>query len=637
MSLSRFRGQIILLMDVCLIFVDNFILFLPALLRGDIRLLNLVLHIGLLTGCVLVFQLAFRTYNSLWRYAESREYFVLLAGRSLGFLLYSAINLALDTHLIWITQALTGSALALLWMLAARFLYRMFRLKVSSCSSEGRSHVAIIGAGNLGVALLGELKNNPQGRYIPYCLVDDAPDKIGKRVHGVTIRGPINHIRELLRDTPVTEIILAISNLTPERRAEILRLCAFTNCRLHILEDHVAQLKREGSTLAASVREVQIEDLLGRQSVQLDNRRIADFVQGRTVLVTGGGGSIGSELCRQIAGYQPKRLVILDIAENTTYELQNDLIHLHGADFPLSVEIASVRDRKKMEQIFAHYRPELVFHAAAHKHVPLMESCPEEAIKNNVFGTYNTAVTARKYGAEKFVLISTDKAVNPTNIMGATKYLCEQVLQGLRESGNTEFTAVRFGNVLGSNGSVIPLFKKQIAYGGPVTITDKRIIRYFMTIPEAVQLVLEAGSFARSGEVYVLDMGDPVHILDLAEKLIRLSGYTPYVDIQIKEIGLRPGEKLYEELLTQSADLRRTENEKIYVEEKRPVDAADLRHAMEELAVVVEQGSREQIFQVLHRMVPTFREPEEVNREAIRAVQAGEAAQLEDLAAVQQV
>ena len=355
------------------------------------------------------------------------------------------------------------------------------------------------------------------------------------------------------------------------------------------------------------------------------------------MLVTGGGGSIGSELCRQVAGYGPKRLVILDIAENTTYELQNDLVHLYGADFPLSVEIASVRDRKKVDKIFEKYQPQLVFHAAAHKHVPLMENCPEEAIKNNVFGTYNTASAAKKYGAEKFVLISTDKAVNPTNIMGTTKFLCEQVLQGLRTGSRTEFAAVRFGNVLGSNGSVIPLFKKQIAYGGPVTITDKRIIRYFMTIPEAVQLVLEAGSFARSGEVYVLDMGEPVHILDLAEKLIRLSGYTPHVDIQIEEIGLRPGEKLYEELLTSSADLRRTENEKIFVEEKPAIEESDLKDWLEKLAAVVERGSRRQIFQVLHELVPTFRDPEDVNREAIRAVREGQAAQLEDLALTRNV
>lgn len=618
--MSRFRGQIVLMLDICLIFVCNFMLFLPALYRFEIRLWNLVLHIGFLTVCVLLFQLLFRTYNSLWRYAESREYFVLLAGMSLGFALYSVCNLLLGTNQIWISRALTGSALALLAMLSVRFLYRMYRMKVSNRGRRGR-YAAIIGAGASGVTLLGELRSNPDSRYTPYCMIDDASDKMDKHIHGVPVRGPIDNLEEILQDTPVTDIILAISNLTAQRRSEVLHVCTATKCHLHIFEDPMAQLDREAASLASQVREVRIEDLLGRPPVQLENRRIDGLIRGKTVMVTGGGGSIGSELCRQIANYHPKRLVILDIAENTTYELQNDLLHRHGANFPLSVEIASIRDQEKVEKIFAAYRPELVFHAAAHKHVPLMERCPEEAVKNNVLGTYHAALAARNCGAEKFVLISTDKAVNPTNIMGTTKYLCEQVIQGLRQEGGTEFAAVRFGNVLGSSGSVIPLFEKQIAYGGPVTVTDKRIIRYFMTIPEAAQLVLEAGSFARSGEVYVLDMGEPVHIWDLAEKLIRLSGYTPGVDIRIEEVGLRPGEKLYEELLTKDADLRRTENEKIFVEEKPPVRQSDMEIWLWELENVAENGSREQVFQALHRLVPTFRDPGEVNAAAIRAAE----------------
>ena len=618
--MSRFRGQIVLMLDICLIFVCNFMLFLPALYRFEIQLWNLVLHIGFLTVCVLLFQLLFRTYNSLWRYAESREYFVLLAGMSLGFALYSVCNLLLGTNQIWISRALTGSALALLAMLSVRFLYRMYRMKVSNRGRRGR-YAAIIGAGASGVTLLGELRSNPDSRYTPYCMIDDASDKMDKHIHGVPVRGPIDNLEEILQDTPVTDIILAISNLTAQRRSEVLHVCAATKCHLHIFEDPMAQLDREAASLASQVREVRIEDLLGRPPVQLENRRIDGLIRGKTVMVTGGGGSIGSELCRQIANYHPKRLVILDIAENTTYELQNDLLHRHGADFPLSVEIASIRDQEKVEKIFAAYRPELVFHAAAHKHVPLMERCPEEAVKNNVLGTYHAALAARNCGAEKFVLISTDKAVNPTNIMGTTKYLCEQVIQGLRQEGGTEFAAVRFGNVLGSSGSVIPLFEKQIAYGGPVTVTDRRIIRYFMTIPEAAQLVLEAGSFARSGEVYVLDMGEPVHIWDLAEKLIRLSGYMPGADIRIEEVGLRPGEKLYEELLTKDADLRRTENEKIFVEEKPPVRQSDMEIWLRELENVAENGSREQVFQALHRLVPTFRDPGEVNAAAIRAAE----------------
>ena len=382
--------------------------------------------------------------------------------------------------------------------------------------------------------------------------------------------------------------------------------------------------------MASNVREVQIEDLLGRDPIQLDKASVRSFLAGKRVLVTGGGGSIGSELCRQIAECGPARLVAVDIAENSVYDLQQELIHKFKGKLDFVVEIASVRDREKMDKLFGLYQPQVVFHAAAHKHVPLMEQCPEEAIKNNVFGTYNTALAARKHKAEAFVLISTDKAVNPTNIMGATKYLCEQVLQGLRENSETKFAAVRFGNVLGSNGSVIPLFKKQIAYGGPVTITDKRIIRYFMTIPEAVQLVLEAGSLAQSGEVFVLDMGKPVHILELAENLIRLSGLTPYQDIQIEEIGLRPGEKLYEELLTKSADLSRTENDKIFVEFKPIIPEAALERRLAELSDVLEHGRRADIFQTLHRLVPTFHDPEEVNRAALSRLAEADGAAEED-------
>lgn len=477
--MSRYRAFIILILDVLTIFLCNFLTMLPYLLGQDIRLLNLVLHIGLLTVCVLLFQVCLKTYDTLWRYAESREYLTLLEGMGLGFTLYSVVNLLLGTSRIWISSALTGTALALLVMLGYRFVYRSYRRRVTGVGGGPRAYAAIIGAGS-----------------------------------------------------------------------------------------------------------------------------------------AGGGGSIGSELCRQIAANRPERLVILDVAENTTYELQNDLLHWYGEDFPLSVEIASVRDRQRLERIFAKYRPQLVFHAAAHKHVPLMEGCPEEAVENNVFGTFNTADMARRYGAEKFVLISTDKAVNPTNIMGATKNLCEEVLQGLRGVGGTEFAAVRFGNVLGSSGSVIPLFKKQISYGGPVTLTDRRIIRYFMTIPEAAQLVLEAGSFARSGEVFVLNMGEPVRIFDLAEKLIRLSGFVPGADIEIREVGLRPGEKLYEELLMSNEKLKSTENEKIFVEERPAIPEKELRAALEELQAAIDAGNRAELLRLMHALVPTFRAPEEVNREA---------------------
>ena len=617
--MSRYRGVIVLLLDVAMIFCCNFAVFLSALSTGDVRFYNLVMHIGLLTVCVLVFQLALRTYNTLWRYAESREYLTLLGGMGLGFGLYAAVNLLMGMSTIWISGALTGTALALLIMLAYRFIYRIYRRRVTGINQTRQTYAAIVGGGSAGAALLSELNDHVYGRFKPYCIIDDSTEKRDKRIHGIPVLGPIDQIGEILADTPVTDVIMAIQNLTPERRREILELCAATGRRVHVLGDPVTAV--DGGRAAPTVREVEIEDLLGRQPVTLDNPRIAAFIRGKTVLVTGGGGSIGSELCRQIAEYQPARLVILDIAENTTYELQNDLLYKYGGSLNMNVEIASVRDKKRLEQIFDTYRPQVVFHAAAHKHVPLMEGSPAEAVKNNVFGTYNTALTAQEYGAEKFVLISTDKAVNPTNVMGATKYLCEQVLQGLRQEGGTEFAAVRFGNVLGSSGSVIPLFKKQIARGGPVTVTDKRIVRYFMTISEAVHLVLEAGSFAHSGEVFVLDMGEPVHILELAEKMIRLSGYTPYVDIEIREVGLRPGEKLYEELLISDRNLHRTENAKIFVEERPLVNRSQLCWLLEQLRAAADTNDTPQVVARLHELVPTFRTPEEVNDAAIRAME----------------
>ena len=623
--MSRYRGLIVLLVDVAMIFCCNFAVFLPELPSGNIRFFNLVMHIGLLTVCVLIFQLALRTYNTLWRYAESREYLTLLSGMGLGFALYAAVNLLMGMSTIWISGALTGTALALLIMLAYRFIYRIYRRRVTGINQTRQTYAAIIGGGSAGAALLSELNDHVYSRFKPYCIIDDAEEKRYKRIHGVPVLGPISQISEILADTPVTDVIMAIQNLTPERRREILELCAATGRRVHVLGDPVTAINQQhGGRYTPAVREVEIEDLLGRQPVHLDNPRIADFIRDKTVLVTGGGGSIGSELCRQIAEYHPKRLVIVDIAENTTYELQNDLQYKYGSFLTMNVEIASVRDKKRLEQIFDTYRPQIVFHAAAHKHVPLMEGSPAEAVKNNVFGTYNAALTAREYGVEKFVLISTDKAVNPTNVMGATKYLCEQVLQGLRQEGDTEFAVVRFGNVLGSSGSVIPLFKKQIAHGGPVTVTDKRIVRYFMTISEAVHLVLEAGSFAHNGEVFVLDMGEPVHILDLAEKMIRLSGFTPYVDIEIREIGLRPGEKLYEELLTSDKNLRQTENAKIFVEERPVVAASELYWQLEQLRSAADSNDAQRVVSCLRTLVPTFRTPEEVNNAAIHAIERKE-------------
>ena len=454
-------------------------------------------------------------------------------------------------------------------MLAYRFTYRVYRRRVVGTQGHPttRTPTAIIGAGAAAAALLSDLDERTQGRYRPYCLVDDDPAKQHKRIHGVPVYGPIDDVAEILRDTPVTDIILAIRALTPERRKKILELCSETHCRIHMLDEPLTAVpKRSGSYLPA-VREVEIDDLLGRSPVRLDNPHIAEFLHGKTVLVTGGGGSIGSELCRQVMRFHPGKLLIFDIYENCAYELQMELQQKYGRDIPVTVLIGSIRDKKRLDEVFETYHPTVVFHAAAHKHVPLMEVSPAEAVKNNVLGTKNLLVSASEHGVERFVQLSTDKAVNPTSVMGCTKRICEMLIQTFAGNTDMKCVAVRFGNVLGSHGSVIPLFEAQIKKGGPVTLTDPNIERYFMTIPEAAQLVLQAGALAEGGSIYVLDMGEPVKIMDLAKQLIRFYGYEPGVNMEIKIVGLRPGEKLYEELMMDEEQdkMRRTQHNKIFV------------------------------------------------------------------------
>ena len=616
-KLKKYRGQLVFILDIVIYICISSLLFLFS----DFPFGNFYWfsrHIFCMTVLFSFFQLILRTYDSLWRYAETREYMSLLSGMVLSVIVYLSIIFFVNGTRLWIMQTLASAAVSLLAMLLVRFAYRIYRTQQIGREAQGRNYIAIIGAGSAGANLLRELQNSRNNRYIPYCFLDDDPSKLGKHISGVSIKGPINDIQKILQNTPVTDILVAIPSLSAPRRREILNLCTKTGCRIRILPDTVSFLENGGS-IYANMRDVRIEDLLSRESIKLNNPELHTFLSGKTVLVTGAGGSIGSELCHQIARHEPAHLILLDIAENGVYELQQDLLHSYGRKLALSVEIASVRDAEKIDKLFKKYQPQLIFHAAAHKHVPLMEGCPEEAVKNNVFGTMNVARAAKKYHAEKFVLISTDKAVNPTNIMGASKCLCEKILQALRHNSETQFSAVRFGNVLGSNGSVIPLFKKQIAYGGPVTVTDRRIIRYFMTIPEAVQLVLLSGSMARSGEIYVLDMGEPVKIYDLAENLIRLSGFTPHKDIPIVEIGLRPGEKLYEELLTRSEDLIRTNNNKIFIERQPEILPDTLFSGLDCLAAAVESNDLEEIKTVLRALVPTWRDPQTVNREAMQA------------------
>lgn len=462
--------------------------------------------------------------------------------------------------------------------------------------------VMIIGAGKAGILILKEMKASEKVHGYPVCMIDDDKDKQGRVIDGVSIMGSRKDIARLVREKGIDEIYVAIPTAPPEDIKDILKICQETGCQVKILPG-VYQLMN-GEVTISRLRKVEIEDLLGREPVNVNLDEIMGYVKGKVVLVTGGGGSIGSELCRQLAGHKVRQLIIFDIYENNAYEIQQELKRKYP-DLDMVVLIGSVRNTNRLDYLFRTYRPDIVYHAAAHKHVPLMEDSPNEAIKNNVLGTYKTARAAIKYKAQRFILISTDKAVNPTNIMGASKRLCEMVVQMSNQKSSTEFVAVRFGNVLGSNGSVIPLFKQQIESGGPVTVTHKDIIRYFMTIPEAVSLVIQAGAYAKGGEIFVLNMGNPVRILDMAENLIRLSGYEPYKDIDICFTGLRPGEKLYEELLMDEEGLQKTVNDRIFIGKPIDMDYDRFERALQRLgeAALSETANMREL---VHDLVPEY-------------------------------
>ena len=471
--------------------------------------------------------------------------------------------------------------------------------------------IMIIGAGDAANQLLREYQSSDKVAGKVCCLIDDNRVNHGKRLEGVPIIGGRDAIKDAVKKYEITQIIFAIPSASAQQKKEILEICKDTGCQVKSLPG-IYQLVN-GEVSIEKIKDVDIADLLGREQAHLNTEMLDAFLRDKVILVTGGGGSIGSELCRQIAPYEPKQLIILDIYENNAYDIQQELIRKYRNTLNLAVEIASVRDKDKIDLIFEKYRPEIVIHAAAHKHVPLMETCPDEAIKNNIFGTYNVASAADKYGVQKFVLISTDKAVNPTNLMGASKRFCEMILNSFADS-STSFSAVRFGNVLGSNGSVVPLFKAQILAGGPVTITDKRITRFFMTGEEATQLVLTCGAMAKRNQIFVLDMGQPVKIIDMAENLIRLSGHEPYTEIEIVEIGLRPGEKLYEELLMQTGNLDRTENNKIFVEQQGVRSKEELENDLRILHKAIDDKvSNEECIALMKTLVPTYKSPVEIN------------------------
>ena len=619
---------ILLVMDVVLV---NIAFLLSLLLRfeGTIEPKYIELYQQnyiILTLAIIVVFFVFNLYKSLWRYASVREMVQIVAATITGtgvFLIIGSMQGSLFPKSVYIINVfvLTG------FMIGSRFGYRLLRnvLKYSEYYSKKIAHkeplrrrtrIMIIGAGEAASIIIKDLKQDKKRKQI-VVVVDDDKSKQYANLHGVPVRGDTSRIPKIADYYEADEIIIAIPSASKKRIAEVAKICSQTKCNLKIFRGIERSIDSSNKSNKNRLRPVRIEDLLGREEVKIDNDELSQRLGAKTIMVTGGGGSIGSELCRQILCFNPSKVVVFDIYENTAYDLQTELMRNGIAESQVDVIIGSVRDKDKLRQVFESYRPHMVFHAAAHKHVPLMEFNPEEAVKNNVFGTLNVAQCAIEFKTEKFIMISTDKAVNPTNVMGATKRLCEMIIQSIdATSEHTDFVAVRFGNVLGSNGSVIPLFKKQLEAGGPLTITHPDIIRYFMTIPEAVRLILEASTFAHGGEIFVLDMGEPVKIVDLARNLIRLSGFKEGRDMEIVFTGLRPGEKLFEELLMEEEGLGKTRSEKIFVAMPGDMTFAALEQKIQRLGKSVETGG--DVRALLREIVPTYQpEGEQTQQKAI--------------------
>lgn len=602
----------------CLVLADLILINLSAFLALYIRfefdfrqlyattfLRDMLIYAGINSACTILIFHILKLYNSLWEFASVSE----LVRITLG-CFFSAVFYMVGMFMLHLTVPRSFPAIYMLILCllcgALRLSYRCVRRTRAGLRSEGEKRTMLIGGGQAGAIALREFQTSPRSENKVVCIIDDSPNKVGSYLRGVKIVGGRSSIPAMAEKYDVDEIVLAIPSASRHEKLQILSYCHNTSCTLRTLPG-ICQLAN-GEVRIEQIREVDIEDLLGRETVKIDLDEVAAYITGKTVLVTGGGGSIGSELCRQAAAQRPKRLIIFDIYENNAYDIQMELRRTHP-ELDLVVLIGSVRDRARVMQVFDRYRPDLVCHAAAHKHVPLMETSPFEAIKNNVFGTYNVAQAADRFGTQRFILISTDKAVNPTNVMGASKRLCEMIVQMMNDRSATEYVAVRFGNVLGSAGSVIPLFRKQIRSGGPVTVTDKRVIRYFMTIPEDVQLIFQAGAYARGGEIFVLDMGEPVRIDDLARNMIRLSGFEPDVDIPVVYTGLRPGEKLYEELLLSGEGMQKIKNDLIYIGHEIAFDPAAFEENLMLLRAIPE-SDEPALRAKLRELVPTFHAPD---------------------------
>lgn len=617
-SMGKFnlRKIVLMLADVFVIVVSgltlNYVLALTKVIGPESNgMLLYYLVINLLSCSVMMFALG--SYSRLWRYFDIKDYlacgFAMAAGFVIGFAVLTMMNMSPRKIFV-----LLYFIVATLGIMLFRFIFKKTFLELVDVGhNEVYERTLIVGAGNAARMILTEIENaktdpnNPSKNIYPVCMVDDDTTKLHTKLNGVEIVGTCPEIPVICAKYHITNIIVAIPSCEEEEKRKILDYCSATECKIKVVPYISEILFSDDNPLISQAKEIKIEDLLGRKPIEFNRKKISDFINGKVCMVTGGGGSIGSELVRQIVKYNPRQVIIVDIYENNAYDIQQELMLEYGNAINLVTIISSVRDYDKMELLFNKYKPQIVFHAAAHKHVPLMETVPEEAVKNNIFGTFNVAELSKQYNVDKFVMISTDKAVNPTNVMGATKRACEMIIQyESQNSSHTEFVTTRFGNVLGSNGSVIPLFRRQIESGSPVTVTHPDIIRYFMTIPEAVSLVLEAGAMAKGGEIFVLDMGAPVKITTLAENLIRMYGKVPYKDVPIVFTGLRPGEKLFEELLMDEEGLKSTENKKIFIGNQIDIDEKELLRKLEILRNVADANDSERTVEFLADLVPTF-------------------------------
>ena len=617
--IRKYRAMILYIIDIMIINI-SYIISAFLLVNNHIEKLQYVqLLYNTVVLSLFVYLITFNildVYRNITRFENGIDYIKYIGLSIFSGAIVILIKFLFKAPLMGYKEIVFATILIAVAIVSYRVIIRFLLNEINSIEKERteRKNLLIIGAGEAANEIIKTVKNTMKGYYNIVGLIDDNPNKMNYAISGIKILGTRDDIAEICKQYKVDVIFFSISNIDNKNKKEILNICQETGVKIRVLPSVADIIKNK--SLLQNLRDVEIEDLLGREPITLANENIGELIKGKSILVTGGGGSIGSELCRQIAKFNPSRLIIFDIYENNLYNIEMELKQNHYDEkFEIVAIVGSVRDKKRLEQVFKKYNPYLVFHAAAHKHVPLMEVSPLEAIKNNVFGTYNVANYADKYSVKRFILISTDKAVNPTNIMGATKRMCEMIIQAFNKKSKTEFAAVRFGNVLGSNGSVLPLFKKQISAGGPVTVTHKEITRFFMTIPEAVSLVLQAMSYAKGGEIFVLDMGEPVKIYDLAVSLIKLSGLEPNVDIPIEITGLRPGEKLYEELLMSEEGLQTTAHNKIFIGKPSDITYEQMLKKLGKLEEIIqnENISVNKIKDTMKQVVPTYKEPEEIN------------------------